>query len=86
MKTELIVRKVIARLKEIDMDIVVDFVKSNLDNPDKLIKYFDSYTLRNKIDKVDKVNILKKLKSSGIDLTAPHWEKVITNFGVIYTP
>jgi len=86
MKTETIVLKVIARLKDRDLDIVVDFAKHNLDNPDKLVKYFESYSKRNNINKADKVIILNKLKSKGVDLKKHPWRKIITDFGVVYTP
>jgi len=79
-----IVRKVIAKLKEQDFQMVISVIKKNLNKPDKVFEYLTSYAKRNKLDKRDKVFLLKALKKESIDLKARPWPKIISDFDVFF--
>lgn len=84
MERSIIIKKVLARLKSMDYDIVVDFVKRNISKPEELVKYFDDYMKRNKVEKSEKIQILKRLKDENIELNKYPWNKIIQNFQVVF--
>lgn len=79
-----IINKVLARLIQDDYDIIVDFVKRNLEKSEELIKYFDVYTKRNKVDAPEKVKILKRLQDESINLKKYPWTRIVKEFNVVF--
>lgn len=84
MDRNIVIKKVMSKLVSQDYDVVSDFVRNNLDNPEKVLKYFQAYKVRNKLTSLEKKNILNRLNQDGLDLKKDPWNKVIetleTNF------
>lgn len=82
MEKKLLIKKVLAKLKSNDLKFIVDYVKRNINKPEELIGYFDSYTKRNKLEPYDKIQIIRKLQDEKIDLKNYPWNKIVKEFRV----
>lgn len=83
-----ITRRVISKLTEgrlenADYEVVADFAKKHIDNPDKLQKFFDAFQKRNNLTPVEKRKLLMKLKEEKVDILKPAVKEIFEYFGTI---